>query len=147
MAAQNIATGKAEVLPPGEFKYEDGKSYLLDDHCLSYVAKEADERVLWVHEAPPRHTFSFARRTYKQGKAPILRDPDRPEDWGQPEVEEANALTERIAALAEQCCKRGGFFSMENPEGSYAWQRKTYCVSTMGRSCRRCGGLGNSATS
>ena len=42
MAAQNIATGKAEVSPPGELKYEDGKSYLLDDHCLSYIAKEAD---------------------------------------------------------------------------------------------------------
>ena len=35
MAVQNVATGKAEVLPPGELKNKDGKFDLLDDHCLS----------------------------------------------------------------------------------------------------------------
>ena len=79
MAVQNIATGKAEVLPPGELKNKDGKFDLLDDHCLSCTAKEVDERVLWLHGAPPCHTFTFARRTDKHGKVPILQDPDHPE--------------------------------------------------------------------
>ena len=126
MAVQNIATGKAEVLPPGELKNKDGKFDLLDDHCLSCTAKEVDERVLWLHGAPPCHTFTFARRTDKHGKVPILRDPDHPEGWGQPEVEEANALAERMAALAEQCYKRGGFFSIENQEDSYTRQLESY---------------------
>ena len=100
-AAQNSATGKVEILSPGELKNKDGKSDLPNDHGLSLTAKEADERISWSHGAPPHHTFTFAKRTDMHGKVPILRDPDRSEGWGQPEAEEANALEERTAAPAE----------------------------------------------
>ena len=111
MAVQDTATG------------EDGKFDLLDDHCLSCTAKEVDERVLWLHGAPPCHTFTFARRTDKHGKVPILRDPDHPEGWGQPEVEEANALAERMAALQRHTRRR------------YHHTDVTFDVSSAGNPC------------
>ena len=57
---------------------------------------------------------------------PTIRSAERPEGWRRPETEEANLLANRIAALAELVHSQGGYFSIENPWGSYLWDLPAY---------------------
>ena len=98
-AVKNFAADKIKILPPGEILNKDFD--LRDDECLSATADKVPKKVLWLHGAPPCHTFTFARRDDEWGKVPVLRSEERPEGFGDEKCEEANLLARRMAALAE----------------------------------------------
>jgi hypothetical protein len=97
---------------------------IADDAVFARIKKEIRQgKVRWLHAAPPCRTFTKARRTDRFGSAPVLRSSEVPE--GEPEVElqvaNANELMRRTAVLAKACIRAGAWFSIENPERSYAW--------------------------
>ncbi|CAJ1364653.1 unnamed protein product [Effrenium voratum] len=76
------------------------------------------------HFAPPCRTLTEARRSDEHGAAREMRTHQHPEGWGDPEVEEANKVVEKMVALCVILHLRGRIFAIENPFGSFLWLLK-----------------------
>ncbi|CAJ1365705.1 unnamed protein product [Effrenium voratum] len=76
------------------------------------------------HFAPPCRTLTEARRSDEHGAAREMRTHQHPEGWGDPEVEEANKVVEKMVALCMILHLRGRTFAIENPFGSFLWLLK-----------------------
>ena len=106
----------------------DLKKKTVQDKILEQIKRG---RVRWLHCAPPRRTYSSARRFGKWAKVKILRTCEQPLgiDPLQWEVAEANILTKFTAKACRMQARAGGWFSIENPETSLIWE--TPCMKAL----------------
>ena len=92
------------------------------------------QKVRWLHAAPPCKTFSRARRSDEFGCVKKLRPIGHPEGLGPPSlrpwaVAGANKLANLTARLCRAQLRAGGQFSVENPEGSLLWNLPQFASS------------------
>ena len=115
------------VFEPGEIRTGGriavGTDLLSKETFKKLKTEIKSKKVRWLHTAPPCKTFSRARRRDKFAKARQLRSAQQPaglepKTW---RVKEANLLASRAAQLSLLQWKAGGWFSLENPGGSYIW--------------------------
>lgn len=115
------------VLEPGEIQTSSrvvtSMNLLCNKTFAELKALTKKRRVRWLHMAPPCRTFSRARRRDKFAKVKVLRSTRHPEglEPKSSRVKEANLLASRAAQLSLLQWKAGGWFSLENPEGSLIW--------------------------
>ncbi len=123
-AVQDICGSLVEVRDPHDELF--GGNMADDQEFLAMVEEPADSTPDWKHMAPPCRTFTKARRKDRRAKVKQLRSDRRPEGFGCKDTTEANLLADRTAALGERQVEIGKWFSIENPEGSYIWELKSF---------------------
>ena len=112
----------AAVYVPQDVFDEKGKfvggvmDLLVPDNQKRLKTLVRQQRVRWLHCAPPCNTFSRARRSDKWGSAKILRSVEFPLGFDEKNrrVAEANELTKFTARLCKAQLRAGGWFSIEN---------------------------------
>ena len=97
-----------------------------DQEFLAMVEEPAESVPDWKHMAPPCRTFTKARRKDEHANVKSLRSDRRPEGFGCKDTTEANLLADRTAELAEKQVGLDKWFSIENPEGSFIWELKSF---------------------
>lgn len=123
-AVQGICGPHVKVKDPHDELF--GGDLAQDREFLEMVEEPAETAPDWKHMAPPCRTFTKARRKDKHASVKQLRSDKKPEGFGCEETTEANLLADRTAALGERQVEIGKWFSIENPEGSYIWELKSF---------------------